>query len=160
MSQEVKQWLAEIKTLQQKVAQSHQEQEEAFASAANWRSLYETEAKQRRMEAHLARQAIDSLKAELQAINHPVHLNTSAELIQTEVAQTDSVPELQAWLIQTLQECDRLVQALHAEQAAHIETRKNLTTALGDAIDQLNQERQAQGERQAARAGSLPEPIV
>ena len=54
--QDIKQWLAEIKALQQKLAQANQERDEAYASAANWRSLYETEAKQRRTEAVLARQ--------------------------------------------------------------------------------------------------------
>jgi chromosome segregation ATPase len=153
MSHEVKQWLAEIKALQQKVAEVVQERDEAYASASNWRNLYETEAKQRRMEAHLSRQTIESLKAELQELKSAESDRLDPERqtvrIQAEVSQMSSVQELQLRLMQTLQDCDRLTQALQAEQMAHAETRKSLTSALGDAIDQLHQERQAQPERKA-----------
>ena len=68
MTQDVRQWLAEIKTLQQKLTETQKERDEAYASAANWRNLYETEAKQRRTESRLAQQAIGSLKEELQSL--------------------------------------------------------------------------------------------
>jgi hypothetical protein len=147
--QDIRQWLAEIKALQQKLAQANQERDEAYASAANWRSLYETEAKQRRTEAVLSRQTIDSLKAELQVSQanafpeagwgESVAIAPSA--IQQEIAQISDIHALQAQHFAALQERDRLFQALKTEQLAHIDTRKQLTTALGDAIDQLNQER-------------------
>ena len=145
--QDVKQWLAEIKALQQKLAQANQERDEAYASAANWRSLYETEAKQRRTEAVLTRQTIDSLKAELQASQaNPFSEafssgSTAIAVLPQEIAQITDIPTLQAQHLVALQERDRLFQALKSEQAAHIDSRKQLTTALGDAIDQLNQER-------------------
>jgi chromosome segregation ATPase len=140
MNQEAK-WLAEIKELQQKVVAADQEREQAYTSAANWRSLYETEAKQRRLEANLARQALDSLKAQLQDLSRTASLSDRATAVQAEIAQVTSLEALQSRLIQALVECDRLSQCLRDEQSAHDNTRRSLTTALGDAIDQLNQER-------------------
>jgi hypothetical protein len=145
--QDIRQWLAEIKALQQKLAQANQERDEAYASAANWRSLYETEAKQRRTEAVLSRQTIDSLKIELkasQAAASGASVTTASPALQPDaqkIAQITDIQALQAQHLAALQERDRLFQALKLEQAAHIDSRKQLTTALGDAIDQLNQER-------------------
>ena len=61
--------------------------------------------------------------------------------LQPEIAQFTDLPALQAEHLAVLRERDRLFQALKSEQAAHVDSRKQLTTALGDAIDQLNQER-------------------
>ncbi|MBD3880581.1 hypothetical protein IFO70_02300 [Phormidium tenue FACHB-886] len=136
--QEIKQWLAEIKALQQKLAEALQERDTAYASAANWRSLYETEAKQRRTEAAIARQTIEAIKAELEALQYT---STAAEIpaaLQQQIAQTTDISALQAQLAEALLERDRLSQTLRAEQTAHVATRQQLTTALGDAIDQLN----------------------
>lgn len=144
MSQDVAQWLAEIKALRQEIADTKQEQEEAYASAANWRQRYETEAQQRRVEANMARQTIDSLKQELRQLQEKTlaELDTSVDVstLQTEVARWKTVPELQAELVKALAECDRLSKALQQEQAAHLQTRKSLTTALGDAIAQFTKE--------------------
>ena len=138
----VRQWLAEVKALQQKLAQADRERDEAHASAANWRSLYETEAKQRRTETALARQTIDSLKAELQAAQaNPFAESAATETPQSEINPTLDIQTLQAQHLAVQRERDRLLQALKTEQLAHIDSRKQLTTALGDAIDQLNQER-------------------
>jgi hypothetical protein len=159
MNQEAK-WLSEIKTLQQKVAEAHQERDQAYASAANWRTLYETEAKQRRLEANLARQALDSLKAELQELRQPLQINPSdrSTAVQAEVAQVANIEELQSRLMQALLECDRLSQELREEQSTHDNTRRSLTTALGDAIDQLNQERSQRSTHQhSANAAVSPD---
>jgi hypothetical protein len=143
--QDVKQWLAEIKALQQKLAEAQQERDAAYASVANWRNLYETEAKQRRTEAALTRQTIGSLKAELQSLqHHPTNLQAAAELpvaLRQQIAELTDVSTLQIQLAEALLERDRLSQALRTEQLVHEETRQQLTTALGDAIDQLNRER-------------------
>ena len=141
MSQEVTQWIAEIKSLQQKLAEAHRERDEAYVSAASWRNLYETEAKQRRLETHLSRQAIDTLKDELQMLQEPLGTLSDRAAIQSEVAALSNLEDLRVRLVEALQESDCLMQALRAEQSAHTETRESLTTALGDAIDQLNQER-------------------
>lgn len=145
MTQDIRQWLAEIKLLQQKIAVTQQERDEAYGSATNWRSLYETEAKQRRTEANLAKQAIDSLRNQLQTLRETPPLNGSRpdalDAIQHEVEQLDNVDELKTMLIQALLECDRLSQALRVERSAHSQTRKGLTTALGDTVNMLTKER-------------------
>ncbi|HEY9629600.1 MAG TPA: hypothetical protein V6C84_20040 [Coleofasciculaceae cyanobacterium] len=141
MSQEVTQWIAEIKSLQQKLAEAHRERDEAYVSAASWRSLYETEAQQRRLETRLSRQAIETLKEELQMLQEPLGTLSDRAAIQSEVAALSNLEDLRVRLVEALEDSDRLMQALRAEQSAHTETRESLTTALGDAIDQLNQER-------------------
>lgn len=123
MIQEVKQWIDEIQILQQKLTEAVQEREEAFASAAKWRSLYETEAKQRRIEAKLARQNANALKAKIQ------------QLQELPIAGFES---------------NDLAQALRAEQAKHTQTRYALTTALGDTIENLTQQRAARHKHEQA----------
>jgi chromosome segregation ATPase len=145
MTQDVKQWLTEIKLLQQKVAAAQQERDQAYASAANWRNLYETEAKQRRAEANLAQQTIETLDGRLQELQSLSSGSEPAvemlETIQAEVGQLQNVDELRGFLVKALAECDRLTRALKAEQIAHAETRKTLTSALGDTVDLLAKER-------------------
>ena len=50
MTQEITRWLTEIRTLQQQLEAARQERDQAYQSAANWRQLYDAEAKQRRAE--------------------------------------------------------------------------------------------------------------
>jgi hypothetical protein len=144
MHQDVRQWIEEIQILQQKLTEAHQERDEAFSSAAKWRNLYETEAKQRRTDANLAKQSANALRSELRSLqelhmpsDHPNHLPE----IQAAVDQIQDITVLQAKLAQALLESDRLTHALKAEQSSHTETRKALTTALGDTVDRLTQER-------------------
>lgn len=150
MTQDVRQWLTEIKGLQQKLEGLQQERDAAYASAANWRNLYETEAKQRRAETKLSQQAITSLNTQIQRLQElPVAEHTKADpLIEQEVAQLD-ISELKAALVQARVKCDRLSQALKAEKQAHAQTRKALTTALGDTVDLLNRERKSQPSTKA-----------
>ncbi|MBI4779861.1 MAG: hypothetical protein HY785_00915 [Oscillatoriophycideae cyanobacterium NC_groundwater_1537_Pr4_S-0.65um_50_18] len=155
MSQEVTQWISEIKSLQQKLAEAHRERDEAYVSAASWRSLYETEAKQRRLEAHLSRQAIEALKEELQMLQEPLEATSDRAAIQSEVAALSNLEDLRVRLVEALQESDRLMQALRAEQSAHTETRESLTTALGDAIDQLNEERSVRQKAPSPTANNV-----
>ena len=139
------QWLAEIQVLKQQVTELRQERETAWESAQKWRKLYNTESEQRRSDAQLSQQAIASLKSEIQELRgvdeKPMDETTLDETIQQEVANLDSVEKLQNKLIATLQERDRLLQALKTEQENHAQIRRNLTTALGDAIDGLAKER-------------------
>lgn len=141
---DVRQWLLEIKALQQKLAEVNQERDQAYASAANWRKLYETEAQQRRTEARLAQQQIEMLKDELQRLQQlpqPVvsdGLTHSAIQEQLEQLQPTEIKET---LVRALMECDRLTQSLKAEQADHAQTRRSLTTALGDTVNLLAKER-------------------
>lgn len=163
MIQEVKQWIDEIQVLQKKLTEATQEREEAFASAAKWRSLYETEAKQRRIEANLARQNANALKVEIQQLQEPmtgfeshsegVAKNRASETQQPAQQTTnsgESAAALKAKLMKVWADRDRLIQALKAEQANHTQTRQALTTALGDTIEHLNQQRTARHKDEQA----------
>ncbi|MBW4654066.1 MAG: hypothetical protein KME20_13670 [Kaiparowitsia implicata GSE-PSE-MK54-09C] len=161
MTHDVQQWLGEIKALQHKLADAHRERDEAFASAANWRSLYETEAKQRRADAKLAQQRLDELQEQLtQRVNVASSTRLDAARLQAtqpNLAQPDlddspneslleedtgnEVDGLKTALAQALEECDRLAAALQAEQQQHDQTRQGLTSALGDTMDLLTKER-------------------
>ena len=154
MTQNFSQWLEEIKTLQQQLAEREQERDAANASADRWRELYNKEAEQRRTEAKIAQETIESLKAEIQRLEE--------ELAKTKEDDADSLSvisqevdrlgagELKAKLaklltsrLQALQEVERLDLALKEEQAAHAKTRHSLTTALGDTMDRLKAARAA-----------------
>ncbi|MBF2028733.1 MAG: hypothetical protein IGS48_18550 [Oscillatoriales cyanobacterium C42_A2020_001] len=142
MTQNVTQWLDEIKTLKQQLAEAQREREEAYASAINWQRLYETEAQQRRMEAAIAKQTIETLQQEVQKLKGYTFAepgsDTDLDRIQSTVEGLNTSTELKSHLIQALAECDRLTKALQTEQTNHAQTRKSLTTALGDAIDALS----------------------
>ncbi|MEO1145295.1 MAG: hypothetical protein AAFY26_06825 [Cyanobacteria bacterium J06638_22] len=145
MTQDVRQWLAEIKTLQQKLNDAYRERDEAYGSAANWRSLYETEAQQRRKDATVAEQRIQALITELARLQSSATLPSATngdapEKLQQQVAGL-SMEELRATLVETLVECDRLSDALTTEQDDHAQTRQELTAALGDTIEQLSRAR-------------------
>jgi vacuolar-type H+-ATPase subunit I/STV1 len=149
MTQELTpQWLAEIKALKQHIAELQTEHDTGWQSAEKWRKLYNTEAEQRRTDAQMAQQTIASLKAQIQQIQgiEAAQLDdpTATTAIQQEVEQLESVEELKAKLIAVTKERDRLLQALKTEQDNHAQTRKSLTTALGDAIDGLTRERGSQ----------------
>ncbi|MEM0979705.1 MAG: hypothetical protein AAGH78_05455, partial [Cyanobacteria bacterium P01_H01_bin.58] len=68
MTQDITRWLTEIRTLQQQLAASRQERDQAYKSASNWRQLYDAEAKQRRDEMEQLQLTVNSLRAELQAL--------------------------------------------------------------------------------------------
>lgn len=142
MSEDLTQrWLSEIQALKQQLADAMTRCDEAWESAEKWRKLYNTEAEQRRTDAQLSQQEIASLKAELkkmrgidETILPDADVNTA---IQAEIIQIESVQELQAKLIEAVKERASLLLALKNEQESHAQTRKSLTTALGDAIDSL-----------------------
>ncbi|HEY9693220.1 MAG TPA: hypothetical protein V6D15_13495 [Oculatellaceae cyanobacterium] len=147
MSEELTQWLPEIRTLKQKLAETQTERDAANESAANWRRLYTKEAEQRRTDAKLAQEQIETLKAKIleqassvQSSDRP----TKVEPITQKVEQLGTVQELQAKLQQIIIERDRLLQALKAEQANHAQTRKSLTSVIADTIDKMTKEK---GER-------------
>ncbi|MDX2241296.1 MAG: hypothetical protein NW224_11480 [Leptolyngbyaceae cyanobacterium bins.302] len=141
MTQNVTQWLDEIKALKQQLADAYREREEAYASALNWQQRYETEAQQRRVDTNQANQTIAALRQENQQLKGTGFAEpepeTNLEKIQAVVEGLSTEVELRSYLIQALVECDRLQRALETEQATHTQTRKSLTTALGDAIDAL-----------------------
>ena len=148
MSQDVRQWLDEIKRLQQQLTEMTRDRDEAGESAAQWRQLYNTEAEQRRNDAKLTQQSIAYLELQIeesQNFSPNVSENGEAGIArQQEVEQLQTVDELKAKLVMVMEERDRafeqikqLTQALKQEAARHAETSKNLTSALGDAVDLL-----------------------
>jgi len=146
MSNDVTQWLAQIKALKQQLADSVSDRDAAYESAANWRQLYTNEAQQRRTEARLAQEQIETLKAQIQQLQgDSSRLKAddpeAASAIEQEVAQLQTLEELKAKLKEVLAERDRLMDALKIEQANHAQTRKSLTAVIGDTIDQLTKER-------------------
>ena len=152
MAFDVTQWLAEIRTLQRQLTETVRERDAAYASAANWRKLYETEAQQRRIEAQQFRRQSTTLQAEIEGFKLQPLKNSAVavegavvdiEAIKQQVSQLDSLAALQSKLTDTLIMCESLSQALKAEQIDHARTRRNLTTALGDTIDILAKEQSA-----------------
>lgn len=140
MTYDIQQWIAEIKSLQQQLADMQREVVAAHDSAANWRQLYNTEAQQRRDEAQRSQQTIEALKAEILKLREEaagIDRLSDLAAISASVEQIKTVEELQAKLIEVLIERDRTAGALKDERLAHDQTREKLTTALGDAVDVL-----------------------
>ncbi|MBT9313046.1 hypothetical protein [Leptothoe kymatousa] len=145
MVNEVSQWLAEIQALRQQLQALGQERDQAYASAANWRRLYESESEQRRNDSERSQLQIRALANELEVFKDsplaadgspPRDLNEVLERVN----QVGSVEELRSQLAEALTLCDQLSNSLKAEQVAHEETRQNLTMALGDTIDLITKE--------------------
>lgn len=144
MTQNIRQWLAEVKSLQQKLVEVQQEREQAYGSASNWRNLYETEARQRRAEAKLAEATIAELQSQLAAQQPPLPSAENYEVaLRQQVEQWQTLDQLQSQLLQVLLERDQLVQALQTERQSHEQTRQDLTTALGDTVELLTKARAA-----------------
>ena len=139
MSNEVSQWIAEIKALREQLAEAHRDRDAALDSVAHWSQLYNREAEQRRAEAKALQQEIELLKGEIERLkadfSSQADNTIDGSANSTEIEQLQTVEECKQKLIEISIERDRLLQALKAEQASHAKTRQNLTTALGDTID-------------------------
>lgn len=147
MTQELtQQWLTEIQTLKQQLAEIQGERDAGWESAEKWRKLYAIEAEQRRTDAYLFLETIASLKAQIQKLQgiEEAQLGDAdaSKAIELEIEALKSIEQLKAKLMAVIKERAILLQALKTEQDNHAETRKNLTTALGDAIDSLTRERE------------------
>ncbi|PSN09942.1 hypothetical protein C7271_26920 [filamentous cyanobacterium CCP5] len=129
MSQDVSQWLTEIRTLQRQLADVRKERDQALTSAANWRRLYETEARQRRHELETWRSQVQS-----QAVKTD---NSEPARTGSTLEPSSAASSIQAQLEAALARCQDLASRLQAEQEAHSRTRKTLTTALGETFDTL-----------------------
>ncbi|MEL6381591.1 MAG: hypothetical protein AAFQ89_03785 [Cyanobacteria bacterium J06626_18] len=144
MTQEITRWLTEIRTLQQQLAAARQERDQAYKSAANWRERYDAEAKQRREDVEQLQLTVKTLRTELATLEAQQKSDAMAAARDEPLIEIDADPSLdtieglRTQLVKTLQECDRLQKALNAERSDHAETRKSLTTALGEAIDALS----------------------
>ncbi len=141
---DVVQWLNEIQDLKRQLQSAQQSEEAANASADNWRKRYEIEAQQRRQEVESMQQTLDQLQVAssqestqqnlLQPISDAAIVSSE---IEQRVEQMNTMAELKAALIKAWSERDRLAQELEMEKAQHIQTRQNLSMALGDAVDML-----------------------
>lgn len=143
MGNEVSQWLAEIQSLQEQVKTVAQERDQAYASAANWRRLYEAEAEQRRADSERGQLQIRALTNEIAALKQGVLATGSSPELEQVLAQVDraqSVDELRTQLVEALTLCDQLSATLQQEKSAHAETKESLTSALGDTIDLLSKQ--------------------
>ncbi|MGD1904779.1 MAG: hypothetical protein ACFB0C_02160 [Leptolyngbyaceae cyanobacterium] len=147
MSQEVSRWLAEVRTLQHQLASTQKERDQAYASATNWRQLYDAEAKQRRTDMEQLQLTIATLRTEVstlqtQLAQEPQSAAMPEALTNAEGKTPDlnTVEGLRAHLADTLRQCDRLKQQLDEERSNHAQTRQSLTTALGEAIDTFKRE--------------------
>lgn len=144
MSDDITQWLEEIKSLKQKITNLEQERETAQASADNWRQLYNTEAQQRRIEAKAAQQQLESLKEQVRQLpggSLLVKSDNQDTPVRAEAAALSNIEELRLHLSDILEERDRLYSSLKLEQDNHAQTRKSLTAVIGDTVDQLTRER-------------------
>jgi chromosome segregation ATPase len=157
MSNDVPQWLTQIKALKQQLAETISDRDTAYESADNWRQLYNTEAQQRRTEARLAQQQVETFKAQIRQLQgESSRLKAddpeAASAMEQELAKMESVEELRTNLKDIMVERDRLLDALKTEQTNHAQTRKSLTTVIGDTIDQLSKERGNHSSTQASEA--------
>lgn len=163
MSQDVSHWLAEIQSLQQQVTQLQKEYEEAQSRIDRWRELYNQEAEQRRKETKVYQNRIDTLQSEIQLLKQggksPEERAATERQLWQELnrLETDEIKqkllEAIAQIDQAKAEAERLREALSAEQIAHEQTRKSLTTALGDTVELLT------GATAAAKK-KRPEPTL
>lgn len=139
MTQEITRWLAEIRTLQQQLVAARQERDQAYQSAANWRQRYDAEAKQRREDVATLKADISTLRTELATReDYQKEAATALEKAASATNDPQTTADLRAELIKALQTCDRLEKALEAEKIAHADTRRSLTSALGETIDAMN----------------------
>jgi len=156
MSENIAQWLAEVRSLQQQISSLQHEREQAYQSAENWRRLYESEAQQRRRDVAASGQKIDELKAAIARSQGSQPRQTSEQIDQRshlapQPSDTSShqsieslpVETLRSQLIATQAQCDQLKRSLQSEEKAHAQTRESLTAALGDTVDLLAKERLA-----------------
>lgn len=146
MTHDVKKWVSEIRLLKKHVSELSQERDEAYRSAASWRALYETEAKQRREDAEKAKQSLEQLQEEIRQLHaaqdhreHQSHVDLKLTLQKSLDALAPE--EMRNLLIKALVDCDRLQRELKAEQSNHTQTRQTLMNALGDTVDLLTKER-------------------
>ena len=142
MTQEVTQWIAEVRSLQRQVAELQQARDQAYASSDNLRRLYEAEAQQRRRDVAIYTEKIKQLHQALAAFQLPP-VESAGQLAEEieNIRSNRSVAQLQTQLIATTKQCEQLKAMLEAEQSDHAQTRQSLTTALGDAVNLLTKER-------------------
>lgn len=155
MNHEIGQWINEIQTLQQKLAEAHSERDTANESISKWHQLYNTEAIQRREEVRQYQETIAELKAKIDSLQQnslAILEENEAVEVEQKIEQIQNLDELKALAIETVRERDRALQevqrlkdALEKERSDRQQTRKTLTAALGDAVDLLTKAKTSSG---------------
>lgn len=135
MSQELTQWIAEVRTLQRQLTDTRKDRDQAYNSSANWQRLYETEARQRREKTEALQNQIRTLKGQLQQVE--ARGTAVSDAVRHNLASADSLGGVQGQLEALVTRCQELTDQLEAEKEAHAQTLKSLTAALGDAFDTL-----------------------
>ncbi len=113
MSQDVTQWVAEVRSLQRQVSELQGSRDQAYASADNLRQMYEAEAQQRRRDNASYSQKIEQLQLALADSQSPSaaysnQLTAAIDEVQTSPASRDSVTPLQAQLMSAIKQCEEL----------------------------------------------------
>jgi cell division septum initiation protein DivIVA len=171
MTQDIRQWLDEIKRLKQQLAQTQLDLNAAVESSDQWRQRYNTEAQQRRQEAGRYLEQVGELRGELdrwQRLSPLPHELQVRVAVRQEIDQLKTLDEVKAKLIEVMLERDRsreqihqLVEALDTEKTAHLETRNSLTMALGDTVDLLTKaQNQSQSGTSIFTISQLPESQI
>jgi predicted RNase H-like nuclease (RuvC/YqgF family) len=139
VSRNVVQWLNEVKSLQQQIADLNVELIAATETTTAWRSRYETEGQQRRAEVMAAQQKIAKLEAEIRELRTQPQLDTNLgdSAIALQIEGMLNMNELKAKLFEVWLDRDRALEAIKSEQLAHDQTRNDLTMALADVMDVL-----------------------
>ena len=149
--EQVTQWIGEIQTLKQQVTDLKRDRDAAYQAADAWQARYTTEAQQRRADREQFQQQQTRLQGEVDRLrgNPDAVLDgwePLGEAASVGAALPASTPatlaEAQIECRQLREQLAQLVRQLQAEREAHDRTRRDLTTALGDAIDALERERQ------------------
>ncbi|MGF1492370.1 MAG: hypothetical protein ACFBSC_07945 [Microcoleaceae cyanobacterium] len=154
MTQDVRQWLTEIKQLKQQLAETQRDRDTAQESADQWRERYNTEAQQRRDDAKRHQELTTNLRGEVNRLQTeflgPKNELVARVAIKREVEQLKTGEELKERLLEIMQERDhlrsqirQLTEDLKQEKASHLQTRNSLTTALGDTVDLLTKAEKA-----------------
>ncbi|AFY39083.1 hypothetical protein Lepto7376_2826 [[Leptolyngbya] sp. PCC 7376] len=140
MSEAVVQWLGEINRLKQQLATLQQELQTSQKNEASWRQRYTEEAQQRRTEARLAKEQFEQIQLTMRTLQQDAQL-TPGQLdnpeLEQEIKAIADLEELQERLISTEKERHQALADLAAEQEAHEQTRKSLTSVINDTIEQL-----------------------
>ena len=170
MTQDITPWLNEIKALQQKIIELQTELDAAQDSASQWRQLYNTEAQQRRNENQRAQEIIETLKTQVQKLEHGFSSieddrDETVITIEQQIEHLQTLDEFKAKIIEVSQQGNRaieqvqkLTEALKQEQVNHADTRKSLTNALADAVDILAKAKAAKQQKSEIISTTQLEP--
>ncbi|MBV5261313.1 hypothetical protein FLX56_23135 [Synechococcus moorigangaii CMS01] len=133
------QWLAEIKSLKQQLAQTQQDLQACQTRELAWRQRYTEEAQQRRTEARLHTEQLTQVEANLRALQARFMPppGPAEHVLRPDVEAIADPDILKHQLITAITEREQARQALYQEQQHHAQTRENLTMVINDLVEQI-----------------------